>query len=176
MTAGDKQAFVAGLELQHGQRLRRFLAARLRNAADVPDLVQEVFLRVLRLERHEMIRSPEAYLFTVASHVIYQRTLQQSATPVVVEFDDVFPELQTVIDEDPAAQVEVQQRLRQLEEALAQLPAKARAALVLHRRDGFTLQEIAETLGISRPMAKKHLARALMYCRQHLERQNVGEE
>ena len=48
------------IALQQGMKLRRYLAARLRNAADVPDLVQEVFLRMLRVERHESIRNPEA--------------------------------------------------------------------------------------------------------------------
>ena len=31
-----------------GQRLRRFLRSRVRNAADIPDVIQEVFLRLLR--------------------------------------------------------------------------------------------------------------------------------
>ena len=59
-----KQAFVAELEKSHGSALRRYLAARMRNAAaDVPDLVQEVFLRLLRLDNHEAIRNSQAYLY-----------------------------------------------------------------------------------------------------------------
>jgi len=38
------------MEQSYGQRLRRFLSARLRNAAaDTPDLMQEVYLRLLRV-------------------------------------------------------------------------------------------------------------------------------
>jgi len=62
--------FVAAIAARYGPRLRRFLAVRLRNADDVPDLAQEVFLRLLRVEWYESIRSPEAYLFTIASHVV----------------------------------------------------------------------------------------------------------
>jgi DNA-directed RNA polymerase specialized sigma24 family protein len=40
---------------------------------------------------------------------------------------------------------------------------------VLHRRDGFSLEEIASQLGVSRPMAKKYLAKALLHCRRRLE-------
>ena len=44
-----KQGFVTTLVRSHGRQLRRFLAVRLRNAsADVPDLMQEVFLNCFR--------------------------------------------------------------------------------------------------------------------------------
>lgn len=53
MTPSDKQAFVANIEKQHGRRLRRFIASRLRSAAvDAADLAQEVFLRLLRIDHH----------------------------------------------------------------------------------------------------------------------------
>ncbi|MDE2052995.1 MAG: hypothetical protein KGL45_03465 [Gammaproteobacteria bacterium] len=66
MPAEDSNAFVAELAARHGRRLSRFLAARLRNAADIADLAQEVYLRLLRVERHDQIRNPEAYLLTIA--------------------------------------------------------------------------------------------------------------
>jgi len=40
-----------------------------------------------------------------------------------------------------------------------------RATFVLHRRDGLTLEEIGKQLGVSRPMVKKYLAKALIQCR-----------
>lgn len=41
VAASDKQAFLTALVQEHGQRLRRYLATRLRSAAaDVPDLAQ----------------------------------------------------------------------------------------------------------------------------------------
>src|SRR5580698_4169421 len=60
----DKQAFLTDIATTHGRRLRRYLAARLRNAADASDLAQEVFLRLMRVEHHESIRNPEAYVMT----------------------------------------------------------------------------------------------------------------
>ena len=77
MRVENPQTLVAGLVATHGNQLRRFLVARVRNAADVPDLVQEIYLRMLRVPDIESVRSPEAYLFTVAQHVIYQHTLSQ---------------------------------------------------------------------------------------------------
>jgi Sigma-70 region 2 len=91
--APDNRSFVAGIAARYGPRLRRFLSVRLRNAADVPDLAQEVFLRLLRVNGYESIRSPEAYLFTIASHVIHQHAMRRSSEPVSVDVAEVFSEL-----------------------------------------------------------------------------------
>lgn len=165
----DQQNFVAAIATQYGRRLRRFLSARLRNGADVPDLAQEVFLRLLRVEHHETIRSPEAYLFTVASHVLHQHTLRQSAIPASVDITEMFTELQLMSNDDPTARVETQQRLEELERALAQLPPRVSTTLLLHRFAGFSIEEIGKQLGVARPTAKKYLAQALMHCRNALD-------
>ena len=165
MAAFDKNNFVAEIAAQYGRRLRRFLSRRLRNAQDVPDLAQEVFLRLLRVERHETIRSPEAYLFTVASHVAHQHTLRQSNAPSTVDITDVFTELRSVAADDPTSQAEHSQRIEELERILAQLPPRCGAALVLHRLGGYSVQEIADELGVARETAKKYLARAAEHCR-----------
>jgi RNA polymerase sigma factor (sigma-70 family) len=166
----DQESFVAGLATRYGQRLRRFLAARLRNAGDAPDLAQEVYLRLLRIDRHELIRNPEAYLFTVASHLLSEYTLRQTAAPIVVDIGELFGELHTVADDDPSETADRQQRIQALARVVEKLSPKARAALLLHRRDGYTLEEIAGELGVSRDMVKKHLAKALGYCKRKLAR------
>jgi RNA polymerase sigma factor (sigma-70 family) len=167
--SGSKQAFVADIETQHGARLRRFLASRLRHGAmDIADLVQEVFLRLLRVDHHETIRSSEAYLFTIAFHVLHQHKLRQSAMPEAVEITALIDELEASPEGDPASQAEVGERLEALQVALAQLSPKAQAVLLLHRRDGYSLEEIGKQLGISRAMAAKYLGRALLHCRQRI--------
>jgi len=56
-----------------------------------------------------------------------------------------------------------------VERALAQLPRKAYVTLILNRVVGLPLDEVGRRLGISRPMAKKYLAKALAHCRQRSE-------
>jgi RNA polymerase sigma-70 factor (ECF subfamily) len=173
---GKRQAFVTDIATEHGRKLRRYLAARLRNAADVPDLVQEVFLRLMRIERHEMIRNPEAYVMTVAGHVLHQHTLRQAATPVAIGAVDVLADLQEAIESDPVARVDAERRLAELDRALERLPPNLHATFVLHRRDGMTLEEIAKILGVSRPMVKKYLAKAVLRCREQLEPRDSFEQ
>jgi RNA polymerase sigma factor (sigma-70 family) len=167
----DKNRFIADLAAEYGRRLRRFLTLRLRNPADAPDLAQEVFLRLLRIHRHDAIRSPEAYLFTVASHVVHQHTLREDAIPRTVDIDEAFAESQTGGD-DPVRQADTRQRIDGLKAALAELPPSSAAALLLHRFAGYSIEEIGKELGVARPTAKKYLARALLHCRERYK----GEE
>lgn len=170
LTVEGEHAFVADLARRHGQRLRRFLASRFRAAGpDVPDLVQEVYLRLLRVPRHEAIRNPQAYLFTVARHVLYQHKLSMTVATESLDADDVLADLDTLVsDDDPTEHTECRQRLELLSRALSELPPKCRSAFILQRRYGYTLDEIGALLGVSRAMVKKYVARALAHCHLRL--------
>jgi RNA polymerase sigma factor (sigma-70 family) len=164
----DPQALVAELVRTHGEPLRRFLTSRVRNLADVPDLVQEVFLRMLRLPNQDAIRSPEAYLFTVALHVTQQYAIRESSALQLQDPSALLAELHAPSDTDPELQTLADQRLEAFSRALEALTPKIRATFILHRRHGLTLEQIATELGISVPMAKKYLIRALFQFRHHL--------
>jgi RNA polymerase sigma-70 factor (ECF subfamily) len=165
LAAQSRKTFVAGLAAKYGDRLRRFLSTRARNVADVPDLAQEVYLRLMRVEQHEIIRSPEAYLFTVASHVAHQHTLREKSTPRAIDITELLSDLQLTAADDPSASAELHQRLSAIQQALDELPPKLSTALLLHRYAGFSIQEIGEELGVARVTAKKYLAQALLHCR-----------
>lgn len=165
MNLPSKHSFVAGLAAQYGRRLRRFLRLRVGNQSDVSDLAQEVFLRLLRVPNHQDIRSPEAYLFTIASHVIHQAHQKQSSAPTSLEWVESFADASLVSGDDPSAKVELAQRMEQLERTLNQLPPRVAKALLLHRLFGQSIEEIADELGVAEITVKKYLARALVHCR-----------
>jgi RNA polymerase sigma factor (sigma-70 family) len=164
----DPQTLIKGLVASHGDQLRRFLLARVRNITDVPDITQEVYLRMLRVPNVESIRSPEAYLFTVAQHVVQQHTLKSTALPSA-ELALHFDTQSATAHADPAQDLVAAQCLETLQETLDKLSPKARAVFMLSRRDGLSFDEIAIRLGCSKPMVKKYLMKALLQFRQRLE-------
>jgi RNA polymerase sigma factor (sigma-70 family) len=171
LAPGTKQLFVASIEKAHSAQLRRFLSARLRNAAsDIPDLVQEIYLRVLRLKDHEAIRNPQAYLYTIASHVLYQYALRRTIEPPTMDPLNVVDSLESGIAPDPAEEVDIEQRLQAMESGLEAHSPRAYAVLVMYRCEGLTLKQIGERLGVSNVMARKYLERAIKYCDQFLDR------
>ncbi len=168
MPAEDNHALVAELVATHGKQLNRFLVARVRNVSDVPDIAQEVYLRMLRVQHIESVRSPEAYLFTVAQHVVHQHLLRQSAVPPSVELSLMLDQPHASPDADPELTADALECLEKLQNTLDQLSPRVRATFMLHRRDGLSFDEIGVHLGISRPMVKKYLTRALMQFRKRL--------
>jgi RNA polymerase sigma factor (sigma-70 family) len=166
------RAFITAMEQAHGRELRRFLASRLKNAtADTPDLIQEIFLRLLRIKDLEAIRNPQAYLFTVASHVLREHMLKESARLDLMDPLDVarHHESQGGIGRDPADELDVQQRLEKVDQDLARISPRASAILIMYRCEGMTLMEIGERLGVSHTTVRKYLAQAIAYCDERLE-------
>jgi RNA polymerase sigma factor (sigma-70 family) len=166
LSTSDRRLFVAGIAAKYSDRLRRFLKFRLRNPSDVSDLAQEVFMRLLRVPHHEDIRSPEAYLFTVASHVIHQHQQKQAAIAAPLEWIEALAESTANASDEPPAKVELYQRLDRFERALDELPPRIAMAFLMHRLGGHSIEHIANELKVAQITVKKYLARALVHCRQ----------
>ena len=170
MDSERTKQFVSALERTYGRSLRRYLATRMRHSRpDVPDLVQEVYLRLLRIPDHETIRNAQAYLFTIASHVLHQYALRQSVVERSTDPTDIVSEVAASLDTDPAETAQLEQRFEHLGRGLEQLSPRAYATLLMCRCEGATFDEIGRRLGVSTRMAKKYMAKALSYCQQRLQ-------
>ena len=174
MGAEDTQPLIEELAMKQSGRLRRFLRTRVRNAADIPDIIQEVFLRLLRVPNHETIRQPEAYIFTIARHAAQQHKLRSASADSFVELDETLSNFLPGSEPDPVLEISAQQCVAALEEALQGMIPKMRATFLLYRRDGLSMDEISERLGITRPMAKKYLVKALARFRDKLQEMEQG--
>src|SRR5262245_40851767 len=61
--------------------LRKFLRGkRVVPAADLDDVAQEVFLRLLRYERAELVENPQAYLYKMAANVSAEWAIRSRQT------------------------------------------------------------------------------------------------
>ena len=162
--SGD--ALVERLATEHYDDLVRYISRRVRSAADARDVAQEAYVRLLRLERKDLIREPRSYLFRIAANVLYEFQLKQRADQAGLQRWHAESDAAQGSATDP--QIELLALRRVMESTLAQLSPKCRAVLILHRRDGLTYQEIAEEIGISASMVKKYLIEGLRRCRAAL--------
>ena len=155
---------VTGLFAELRTDLLRYLAFRVHDRGLVDDLEQEVYLRLLRLDRVHLIRNPRSYIFRVAASVVADHGRRHDG-PTVEDWNDARVEPGA----GPFEEFEWRERLEVVQRAVAQLPERCRRALILHRRDGWTYEEIADELGVSRSMVKKYLKKALILCRRALD-------
>lgn len=167
--AEPRKAFVERL-FAHRGALQAFFFRRLRTKSDAADLVQEVYLRMLRVKDTDSILNPEAYLFTVAGNLLKENAAadrRQARAAEVEEADDSQPAAQ-VQGFDTA--LDTERRVERLCVVLEELSAKCCAAVILQYRHGLTYQQIAERLEVSPRMVKKYLTQALSHCRRRMAR------
>jgi RNA polymerase sigma factor (sigma-70 family) len=150
---------------RHYRELHRYLARRLPLGEDANDLIQEVFLRVLRLDRSEMIRKPQAYLYGIASNVVHEFLLRGRHDRVTFSSETVEQASEHPAQVSPDEIVERLISERQFERALSQLAPTHRAVLLLHKRDGLSRDEVARELGLSAHTVKKYLCQAMAQIR-----------
>jgi RNA polymerase sigma factor (sigma-70 family) len=170
MTGPTKDAWLEGIVQRNDRDLKRYLSQRVGNRAEVEDLAQEIYLRLLRIERKDLVRSPEALLFRVASNAVYEwRLLARNRLP----HSPTELERLESIESEPSADIWRAELAHALTAALERLSPKCRAAVVLHRREQLTYSEVGVQLGISVAMVKKYLSQGVALCRGHL-RERLG--
>lgn len=152
--------FVTSVFQAYGSQLHGFLVRRLRRDQDAADVAQEVYIRLLRLGTSELVRQPHAYVYFVASQVVADFQMRASQHPVVYDSDAVertFERPEDLQLDEIADRLQTQQELKRL---LCKLSATHRNVLLLRKRDGLSLEEIAEKLGFSVHTVKKYLCQA----------------
>jgi RNA polymerase sigma factor (sigma-70 family) len=165
---GSKRGFVEKLFAEHGRGLQAYFRRRLRTQSDAPDLAQEVYVRMLRVNDPEAIRNPQLYLYAVASNLVKEHAILEQRQANRLDLDE--RDLQQRLGELPAldSELEATEMAAGLNAALERLPGRWRTALILQYRYGLTYQEIADRLGVSSNMVKKYLAQGLGHCRRHM--------
>ncbi len=173
--AGDETAFDALVEAYSGQvyaLLTRFLGQR----ANREDLVQEVFLRVVRArERYEPSARFSTFLFRIAYNIAVnetQRGIAREARRLEPGDDEraghSLADFEDLRAPPPAAALERDDVVQAVRAAIARLPENQRMALLLAKYEDLPYGEIAEVLGSSEKAVKSLIHRARESLRESL--------
>ena len=141
-------------------RLRRRLPA----SAPAEDLLQSALVRYEGYRQTRPVEDAPAFIIRTALNLNIDEGRRRKWTadqPV----DETSRSLEPLQDEVFAAR----ERLRLVNEALAQLPERTRTIFLLHRLDGRKYREIAEEMGISQSAVEKHIARAALFLAERME-------
>lgn len=151
--------------------LNSYFLKRTAHTWDAQDLVQEVYLRLLTADRRseEVIRNPEAYLFTIAANLLKEHAVSRQRAPTGSDgLEQVLERLAVPCEAEAGVDRSVRQR--RLAQIIGRLSPKCRAAMTMHYRDELGYRDIAERLDISPNMVKKYIVKGLALCRQGMSR------
>jgi RNA polymerase sigma-70 factor (ECF subfamily) len=177
--AGDHTAFEQ-IMIHSQQRVMAMSWRMLGNDADARDASQEVFLRVYKyLNRYDPNQDFFAWLYRITTNVcreiLKKRRHRDSVTvPLDTEAGEAFEV--PASDADAEQMLLAAQRCELIARAIATLPYKERASILLRDVEDFSTEEVAEILQSSATTVRSQISSARKkirdYCRRAL---TVGE-
>jgi RNA polymerase sigma-70 factor (ECF subfamily) len=172
--AGETAAFEQ-IMIQSQQRVMAMSWRLLGNEADARDACQEVFLRVYKHLRHfKQDQDFFAWLYRITVNVcrdtLKKRHLQSQTRSIDADPNDSVLEI-------PAEQADAEETLLQaqrrelISRAIAMLPFKERASIILRDVEGHSTEEVARILKSSSTTVRSQISSARRkirdYCRRH---------
>jgi RNA polymerase sigma-70 factor, ECF subfamily len=162
---GDKEAFEV-LVTKHQGRVFAVAGGILRNREDVEDIAQQVFLKAyFSLKRFDQRSAFSTWLYKITVNECWDLLRKKKVRPLVFESElseeqaHIYQSTEQKGDFAPnvSSQLEAKQ---QLDQWLDCLEERDRAMLVLKEVQGFTVEEIADIMGINGNTVKVRLFRA----------------
>jgi RNA polymerase sigma-70 factor (ECF subfamily) len=162
---GDDEAF-AHLVRRHQDGVVSFLAGMLPDRDRAIDLAQEAFVRLHRhLARYRPEGKLRTYLLTIAANAArdFLKARRREGIVYLSDYRDLLESRartpHRAEEAPPTATVEAQDRALLVRQALAQVSAAFREALLLRDTEGLPYEEIARALRCSVGTAKSRVSR-----------------
>lgn len=157
--ANDQAAYKELFMLLYG-RLKQFAYSILKSHEEAEELVSDLFIRVWeKRDQLTTIESPLLYFYATAKNLAYNRISkqkrQQQPPPEewLVQLNSVYF--------DPEQLMMTEEMMRQIRQAINNLPPRCRVIFKLVKEDGLRYKEVAELLQLSVKTIEAQMAIAL---------------
>lgn len=169
---GDGASFGVLLE-KHRSSVIHFVYRMVQNQAVAEELAQEVFLRVYRSRStYEPTAKFTTWLFRIATHLALNSLRDGKNQRYEERLDDQSDDqpVRQVPDRKPSVEQSMvyEARLDEVRRAVASLPEKQRAAVLMHKYEELEYSQIAKVLNCSESAVKSLLFRAYETLRARL--------
>jgi len=162
------RARLEGFAQRYYAPLASFFRKRTRNAAEVQDLVQQVFLRLAQHRDIDEIANPDGYIFQTAANALRDHARHCAIRERFV-VEQAYRDDSERADFSPERVLQGRETVMQLATALRQLPERTRDVFMLRCFEGLKHAEISRLQGISVRAVEKHMAKAMAHLAQALD-------
>lgn len=166
VSEGNERAFRI-IYNRYYQRMYSFAGKVVKSPHVAEEIVQEVFIRLW--EQRELlseVKNPDNYVFIVIRNHTYNYL--RAAANEQIRREKLWEALQQRAA-DESTSLEAEEAEQFLEKLLAKLSPQQRKIFRMSREDGFSHQQIAEELHLSKDTVKKHVANSLKIFKAHLK-------
>lgn len=163
---GDDPAIWREVFEQSETGLRRFLAGKLPQSADVEDCIQSVLVAMLRNKTKIPPAVRRAWLYRVAANEAARWWRQKSSTDRVLE---KHAETAYTVETAGPARIETEETLERIERAIDNLGENPRRIVNMRLRDTMTFQQIADELDLPLGTVLTRMRRAMQKLRSELD-------
>lgn len=155
--------------------LMQFLQHNWRNKSEIPDLRQEIYIRVYEAAVKRIPEKPKQFVFATARNLLIDRVRQALVIPIEAAVDLESLDVSGDVP-GPERVLLARDELRRLQGALEKLQPRWREAVVLGRIEGLSRREIAERMGITEGTAAQYLSWGICALVEILYRDNPGDK
>jgi RNA polymerase sigma factor (sigma-70 family) len=142
--------------------LTRYFARNGVDRSEIDDLIQDVFLRILKRGGTDGLENFGGYVFETAASVIKDR-VRRRASRHADRHEAFDPDLHGGAALDAEHVLAGRQALRKTTTALMELPERTRQVFVLRRLEELSYKEISRRLGLPVSTLEKHMLRAVRH-------------
>ncbi len=154
---------------RHANRLLTFIARMVGDRHRAEELFQDVFLAVwVKRRQYQFPRPFKSWLYAIAANKCRAAARGRRPTPVAFDGDEA-PLTPAASGPSPEDTLVATETAALVGAAVARLPARQRAVVVLRVWEGLSYAEIADVVGRTEATVRSHMHHGLAALREYLE-------
>lgn len=153
---------------QLSKPLHDFLYYKFGAKVEPLDKVQEAFIALWNNCKKIPLNKAKSYLFTVSNNLAINEMKHQK---VVFQYSQL--PAKSVSEEDPQYTLEEKEYLERYKTALSLLGEEQRTAFMMNKVEGYTHQQIADILGVTKKVVEYRIYSALKQLKESLDNFSV---
>ena len=154
----------------HRDELVSFIAVRIVDAIEAEDIVQDIFLHLLRGQHLITPQTLPSLLHTMARHAVSDYYRRRHVIETFERFIQTSDIRHLTSDDSIESVFSAQQLIERMERSLARLPKACCEIYRLHIYDGMKVSDIAQELSLPYKQVENRLGQARKAVRQQLRK------
>ncbi|RKD90330.1 RNA polymerase sigma factor [Mangrovibacterium diazotrophicum] len=157
---------------RYSQKLYHFVLSYLKSPSESEEIIQEVFIKIWENRgKLDSEKSFKSYLFTIAFNGI-KRHFNKKMQEEKYKHDLI----EWISDDRPDVEVKVEfeKLIEKLDRLIADFPEKRRVIFIQRKKEGKSINEIAELLAISPKTVKNHITEGMNSLRKSFEEEDLS--